>query len=328
MGKGMSAAARRLTLVVLSALASGCAEPDSDAFAPKSLAYVLQADKLARPRANAVELLKRCGRDLIVVDPAYTTGAGGQWQRSEIAEIRQWRKGRRVVAYLSIGEAEYYRAYWQPAWDRNRDGSPDKGAPDFLCAENPDWEGNYKVRYWDERWQKIVRGRVGEIAQQGFDGLYLDVVDAFEFFEREDGEWIDDRFNPDTLRSYRDDMVLLVRRIAEHARGLAGPGFLIIAQNGPQLVDKAGYADTIDAIGVEDLFSDGTKVQPSDETQHRLKYLEAFRSLGKPVLLIEYAQSKSLRLRVVAKASEVRMPVLLTVRDLSAMGTAPRVRGP
>ena len=47
-----------------------------------------------------------------------------------------------VLAYLSIGEAEDYRSYWQRDWSV----SP----PAWLGAENPDWPGNYAVNYWDE----------------------------------------------------------------------------------------------------------------------------------------------------------------------------------
>src|SRR5438045_1452894 len=54
---------------------------------------------------------------------------------------------KRVLAYLSIGEAENYRWYWNKAWDANGDGIPDKGAPSWLGPQNPDWPGNYKVKY-------------------------------------------------------------------------------------------------------------------------------------------------------------------------------------
>ena len=53
--------------------------------------------------------------------------------------------------------------------------------------ENPDWAGNYKVRYWDPEWQTIISGApdsyLGKIQAAGFDGVYLDIIDAFEYFE-------------------------------------------------------------------------------------------------------------------------------------------------
>ncbi|TAN37800.1 MAG: hypothetical protein EPN23_04615 [Verrucomicrobia bacterium] len=43
-------------------------------------------------------------------------------------------------AYLSIGEAGDYRGYWEKEWSAQ--------PPTWLGAENPDWKGNFKVRYW------------------------------------------------------------------------------------------------------------------------------------------------------------------------------------
>jgi len=86
---------------------------------------------------------------------------------------------RLVISYLSIGEAEDYRYYWDPSWN----SSP----PAWLTGENPDWEGNYKVRYWDPAWQAIIFGGptayLDRIQSAGFDGAYLDIIDAFEYFE-------------------------------------------------------------------------------------------------------------------------------------------------
>ena len=87
---------------------------------------------------------------------------------------------RLVVAYMSIGEAEDYRWYWKPEWAAD--------PPSFLDAENPDWPGNYKVRYWDPEWRKIIYyGEDGAYLQKildaGFDGVYLDIIDAYEYYE-------------------------------------------------------------------------------------------------------------------------------------------------
>jgi cysteinyl-tRNA synthetase len=86
---------------------------------------------------------------------------------------------RLVICYMSIGEAEDYRFYWQNSWNSER--------PAWLDAENPDWEGNYKVRYWDAGWKSIIYGSttayLDKILSAGFDGVYLDIIDGFEYFE-------------------------------------------------------------------------------------------------------------------------------------------------
>ncbi len=96
----------------------------------------------------------------------------------EIAQLRRKANGGRrlVIAYMSIGEAEDYRYYWQSSWG--------KYPPKWLEAENPDWEGNYKVRYWEGEWQHIILySYLERIQKANFDGVYLDIIDAFEYFE-------------------------------------------------------------------------------------------------------------------------------------------------
>ena len=183
---------------------------------PASFAYVLQADSLAKSKGEAVAKLAACGRDWIVLDANFS---GDQpWTSADLAAIRAGRAGRKVIAYLSIGEAEDYRAYWHREWDANRDGQPDAGAPAFLLAQNPEWKGNYRVKYWQPAWQKIILAEVDKIMAAGFDGMYLDIVDGFETFEQDGKNFVDDRVNPETKQSYRRDMVDWVKAVAARVR--------------------------------------------------------------------------------------------------------------
>jgi cysteinyl-tRNA synthetase len=104
-----------------------------------------------------------------------------QFSPAEVARLRTKANGgkRMVVCYMSIGEAEDYRYYWQVSWAGNR--------PEWIAAENPDWPGNYKVKYWNEEWQGLIYKNqdsyLSKITTAGFDGVYLDIIDAFEYFE-------------------------------------------------------------------------------------------------------------------------------------------------
>lgn len=117
----------------------------------------------------------RC--DLLLIDPTYN---GSPLTANEVNALKRKPQGgqRLVFAYLSIGEAENYRSYWQPSWTAQ--------PPDWLVAQNPDWDGNFKVRYWQTDWQNILFGspssQLDRILAAGFNGAMLDVVDAYQFF--------------------------------------------------------------------------------------------------------------------------------------------------
>ena len=117
--------------------------------------------------------------DLLIMDLFYTDGA--KFTSAEINELKNKANGgkRLVICYMSIGEAENYRYYWQTEWRSNK--------PSWLDEENPDWAGNYKVKYWDKNWQDIIYGNNNSylklILDSDFDGVYLDIIDAFEYYE-------------------------------------------------------------------------------------------------------------------------------------------------
>jgi cysteinyl-tRNA synthetase len=290
----------------------------------QTMAYVLQADAFAPTRAAAVRKLAACDRDIVVIDASFDGGPGGAWTKAEIKAIRSGKAGRRVLAYLSIGEAEDYRAYWQAAWDSDANGVPDPGAPAFLGDENPDWPGNYRVRYWQPAWQAIVLSMLSGILAQGFDGAYLDIVDAFETWEYDSGtgDWIEQRLNPETGQTYRRDMVLWVRTIATAARQRRA-GFLVFPQNGAALLRSRGFRNTVSGIGIEDLFTEGNKLQPVGHVDPILAELARLKALGKPVLLIEYGTRARARTASKSGAGANGFSLLLTDRALTTLGVCP-----
>ncbi len=122
--------------------------------------------------------LKRTNYDLIVIDAFFNDEILSKDDIDSI-KIKNNGKKRLIIAYMSIGEAENYRYYWNEKWNSDK--------PEFLEKENPDWEGNYKVKYWLKDWQNIIYGNddsyLKKIVNSGFDGVYLDIIDAFEYFE-------------------------------------------------------------------------------------------------------------------------------------------------
>jgi cysteinyl-tRNA synthetase len=125
-----------------------------------------------------INAIAQTNYDLLIMDMYYNDEP---FQKEEIdaLKIKQGGAKRLVVCYLSIGEAENYRYYWQDEWNETK--------PVWLYKENPEWEGNFKVRYWENEWQSMIYGNdssyMGKILDAGFDGAYLDIIDAFEYFE-------------------------------------------------------------------------------------------------------------------------------------------------
>ncbi|MCD6484739.1 MAG: endo alpha-1,4 polygalactosaminidase [Candidatus Odinarchaeota archaeon] len=87
--------------------------------------------------------------DVVVIDYSRDGTDEQAFTYQEIQQLKQSNGGKIVLSYLSIGEAENYRYYWNQSWDANNDSTPDEDAPDWLQEENPEWEGNYAVKYWD-----------------------------------------------------------------------------------------------------------------------------------------------------------------------------------
>jgi len=276
---------------------------------PTSFAYVLQSDSLAKSKAEAVAKLTARGRDWIVLDASYSTDE--PWTALDLATIRAGKVGRKVIAYLSIGEAEDYRAYWQSSRKTN--------PPAFLLGENPEWKGNFRVKYWQADWQKIILADVDKIMAAGFDGVYLDIVDGFETFEQNGNDFIDDRPNPETKQSYRRDMVDWVKSVAARARK-TNSAAILIPQNGTQLFAHADFLAAVDAVGIEDLFTNGDKLQKAADTKYRLETLAPMLAAHKPVLDIEYPKRKERQAHAREAAAQNGLIWLVTDRQLKTLG--------
>ena len=144
----------------------------------KNFLYLINPENYST-KSDFITAITSKNYDLLIMDLFFQDGT--EFVPTEIAQLRNKANGgkRLILSYMSIGEAEDYRFYWQENWTSNK--------PDWVEAENPDWEGNYKVKYWKEEWQNIIFGNetsyLKKILDVGFDGTYLDIIDAYEYFE-------------------------------------------------------------------------------------------------------------------------------------------------
>ncbi len=223
------------------------------------------------------------GRPQRIGDTAYdlvvlSIGAAGG-SREMIENLKHSPGGEKIVlCYMSIGQAEDYRSYWRPEWREN--------PPVWLDDSDSDWAGDYWVRYWNPEWQAIIYGSADSYLDQilalGFDGVYLDRVDTYEFYYQKEGR--------ETAAREMADFVI---GIAEYARERQ-PGFGVFSQNSEELgIRFPEYLETVTGIGVEDIYYGYPRdhePSPADWTAEREAILDRWVAAGKLVLTIDYTR--------------------------------------
>ena len=198
--------------------------------------------------------------DMYVLEPVVTEAGEESFPIDVLIQsirdynIAQHNKNPIVLAYVDIGQAESWRWYWQSGW-----GLDD---PPWIVAEDPDgWTDNYPVAYWYDQWQDIViygtngNSHVNVTLNEGFDGIYLDWVEAFA----------DDDVIAKAQTDGKDPAVEMFRFISniwQYARfdaTNADPDYLIVAQNASDLYGENTntYESIIDAIALEAIWYDG-----------------------------------------------------------------------
>ncbi|MFW9990666.1 MAG: MJ1477/TM1410 family putative glycoside hydrolase [Candidatus Odinarchaeota archaeon] len=236
--------------------------------------------------------------DLYVIDYSSDGSNDTAWTASEMVAVKN--KNKLLLSYISIGEAEDYRYYWDDSWE--------SAPPEWLDSENPDWEGNYKVKFWMDEWQDIVYSYLDIILAQGFNGVYLDIIDAYEYYQDKGIA------NADGL------MMDFVRNISIYTRARAGQDFGIFPQNGDELLKNATYRSFITGIGIEDLyfFDDGEENNPVEVTRRETN-LDLLIADGGLVLTVDYVQTSENRNQVYALARSKGYVPYCTTRDLNAL---------
>ena len=214
------------------------------------------------------EVIAESGFELVVMDYSRDGSDESAYTREEIETIKK--AGVIPIAYISIGEAEDYRFYWVEGWKTD--------PPQWLGPENPEWRGNYAVKYWEDGWKGIVFSYLDRIISQGFSGVYLDKVDEFEY-------WAE--------RGYKEnwtagEMIDLIIEIANYTRSRAGGGFMIIPQNGERLLeyDNGRLLEAVSGWASEDVFYDG--LEPSPWRDEKVPLLDRVVEAGKLVLVVDY----------------------------------------
>lgn len=117
--------------------------------------------------------------DAVIIDLFYDDEA---FTSNEINQLKTKANGgkRLIIAYMSIGSAEKYRYYWKWHYARQH--------PVWIKRKYEGYKDEFWVNFWHKDWQKIIYGNddsyTKKILDAGFDGTYLDNVEAYYFLYR------------------------------------------------------------------------------------------------------------------------------------------------
>ena len=246
-----------------------------------------------------------------------------------------------VIAYIDIGEAEDWRWYWtwSTGWDCS--GAKPVDWPDYILTCDPDgWTGNYPVAYWDAAWKDIIiygngtgthpdrdyKSVIDEVINDGFDGIYLDWVEAFE------DTTVMATAQANGLDS-AEAMIDFIGEMRTYAQA-RNPDFIIIQQNAAALADGRSHLfNEINAIAQEAIWFDGDAtdswndpsgydyVNDASLTSYYLSHLTNYTNANVPVFACEYALNHADA--AYAQASAQGFVPYATRRSLSRITTTP-----
>jgi cysteinyl-tRNA synthetase len=244
--------------------------------------------------------------DLAVVDLA-RDGGDDYFTKAEIEALKK--TGKIVLAYFEIGAIEDYRPEW------------DTVPQDLKAGEVEGWPKEQYVKFWDERWWPVVKGRVDRALSTGFDGAYLDLVTAYEEIPSKESE----------REALAHKMVDLIARISQYAKA-RNPDFKIVPQNCPELYTwsfwnskpNQRYLTAVDGLGLESVFylAHDKPAEASWCEENRANAL-ALRKAGKLVLGIDYAKQAKNITAAYARQRALGFVPYASVRDLNVISNPP-----
>jgi cysteinyl-tRNA synthetase len=196
--------------------------------------------------AESVDQIVASEHDMVVLDFIPSEEDNTDYPMAEVVQrLHNASHPKLVLAYIDIGQAEDFRTYWEPDWE--------VGDPEWIAGEDPDgWEGNYPVAFWYDEWHEIWLGDDGTLQQildAGFDGVYLDWIEAYS-----DENVIDiaEEYNLDPV----EEIIWWVQDIGDYVKSRCAE-CVVIAQNAAELAEYDDYLEAIDAIAQEQVWFDG-----------------------------------------------------------------------
>ncbi len=137
--------------------------------------YLISTDNFSS-KQEMIHAIAETDYDLILIDLFFS---GTAFTSSEIEQLKTKESGasRLVIAYMNIGSAEKFRYYWKDNWGLHH--------PLWIRRKYEGYDDEFWVKFWKDSWQEIIYGNddsyTRKIINSGFDGVYLDNVEAYYF---------------------------------------------------------------------------------------------------------------------------------------------------
>lgn len=225
--------------------------------------------------------------DLLIVEPSH-------YNKAEVEALKN--TGATVIGYLSVGEVGEYRWYFEEMKEQG-----------FL-GRNENWDSYYLDLADPVVYSLFFDDIIPEIMIRGFDGLFLDTVDAVA---------------PYTNRSYlQGEMLQLIRQIRTEY-----PDITIVQNAGLFLLDST--ASIIDAILIEDVATSYNFNSSSYALKEKKAYEDKVRTIRTlsekheiPFLIIDFATTPSLREMTTQRLDTLSYPYFINHIELNDISGA------
>lgn len=150
------------------------ANPAATLTASRNWLPMMRGDRYAT-KAEWVMALEKTNHDVLAVDVAHR--GADPLTRDDVKRLKfkQLGSSRLVLAVLPVGRAYDWRWYWKKGWEA--------GNPPFLFAPDPVQPGAFYADMTSAAWKEILGKYMAGIMDLGFDGVLIDDLDTFLWFE-------------------------------------------------------------------------------------------------------------------------------------------------
>ena len=141
----------------------------------KNYLYLINPANIRTKRAY-IKAISETNFDMITIDLFFNDEP---LTPKDVEQLKRKANGgkRLIISYVNIGAAENWRYYWNRNWQLND--------PIWLKKKYVGYEDEFYVQFWHEDWKNIIYGNpesyVKKILDAGFDGAFLDNVEAYYF---------------------------------------------------------------------------------------------------------------------------------------------------